>query len=60
MRRPIESLARAAVDCSVTSIAYGRCIGGKVDSSQDVSRDACAKEFKAFQECFKRSMRRGR
>ncbi|KLT40904.1 hypothetical protein CC85DRAFT_286951 [Cutaneotrichosporon oleaginosum] len=54
-KQPLKTLARASKSCATQSVAYGACIGR---SYQEVHRDMCKDEFKAFKECVQKAMGR--
>ncbi|TXT08954.1 hypothetical protein VHUM_02428 [Vanrija humicola] len=54
-KAPLKTLAKASTSCATQSLAYGQCIGR---SYQDVSKDMCREEFKAFKDCVQKAVGR--
>ncbi|BEI85908.1 hypothetical protein CcaverHIS002_0601950 [Cutaneotrichosporon cavernicola] len=54
-KQPLKTLARASKSCAAQSVAYGACVGR---SYQEVHRDMCKDEFKAFKECVQKAVGR--
>ncbi|KAL7420047.1 hypothetical protein Q5752_005012 [Cryptotrichosporon argae] len=53
--QPLKTLAKASQSCAAQSVAYGKCVS---KSYQDVSKDMCAEEFRAFKQCVQQAFGR--
>ena len=51
---PIKRLAVAATTCAGLASVYGKCI---LANYQDVKKDICAAEFRAFKDCVQTTVR---
>ncbi|GMM44558.1 hypothetical protein DAPK24_011330 [Pichia kluyveri] len=57
-KQPVKQATRlmaATANCSELSIAYGKCIASKY---QNMSKDACLKEFISFKTCVQQQLAR--
>ncbi|KAI3635914.1 hypothetical protein MIR68_006052 [Amoeboaphelidium protococcarum] len=55
MKTAIERIGKALGSCSMEAMTYGKCVVAKLDC---VEKDACAKEFRAFQQCCTKHLRK--
>ncbi|KAI3630407.1 hypothetical protein MIR68_011842 [Amoeboaphelidium protococcarum] len=53
MKTASERIGKALGICSMEAMAYGKCVAAKLDG---VEKDACAKQFLAFQQCCKKQL----
>ena len=50
---PLKGLARAAGQCATQAEQYGQCM---LANYQEIRRDACAAEFRAFKACVEKQV----
>jgi len=51
---PVRGIAKAMGSCSTQAQAYGQCM---LKHYQQMERDACAEEFRAFKDCMQKQVR---
>ncbi|KAI3649693.1 hypothetical protein MP228_005325 [Amoeboaphelidium protococcarum] len=53
MKTASERIGKILGPCSIEAMTYGKCVVAKLDG---VEKDACVKQFRAFQQCCQKQL----